>query len=80
MKCLAHTVAAVVVLLLQSLGWNVPGTARAALWSDFYHYRGDLIFQEEFNSFDTNRWQHIITAWRGGNDEFEYYTDRPENR
>ena len=51
-----------------------------ALWSDFYHYRGSLIFQDEFNSFNTTRWQHIITTWRGGNDEFEYYTDRSENR
>ena len=52
----------------------------SGLWSDFYHYRGNLIFQDEFNSFNTSRWQHIITTWRGGNDEFEYYTDRSENR
>jgi len=51
----------------------------SGLWSDFYHYRGNLIFQDEFNSFNTSRWQHIITTWRGGNDEFEYYTDRSEN-
>lgn len=60
---------------------HVVATNRAnGLWSDFYHYRGNLIFQDEFSSFNTTRWQHIITTWRGGNDEFEYYSDRPENR
>jgi hypothetical protein len=49
-------------------------------WSQFYHLRGRLIFQEEFDTLNTSRWQHIITAWRGGNNEFEYYTNRPENR
>lgn len=47
---------------------------------EFYRLRGRLIFQEEFNSLNKSRWQHVITAWRGGNGEFEYYTNRPENR
>ena len=51
-----------------------------AFWSEFYQYRGPLIFNEDFNTFNKSRWQHIITAWRGGNQEFEYYTNRPENR
>ena len=50
------------------------------LFDQFYQLRGRLIFQEEFNSLNKSRWQHLITAWRGGNNEFEYYTDRPENR
>lgn len=41
---------------------------------------GQLIFQEEFDTLDRNRWQHLITAWRGGNAEFQYYTNRTENR
>lgn len=42
--------------------------------------RGNLIFEENFNTLDLNRWQHLITGWRGGNNEFQYYTNRPENR
>lgn len=42
--------------------------------------RATLIFQEDFNTLDRNRWQHLITAWRGGNNEFQYYTNRTENR
>ena len=49
-------------------------------FDQFYQLRGRLIFQEEFNTLNKSRWQHVITAWRGGNNEFEYYTDRPENR
>ncbi len=49
-------------------------------FDQFYQLRGRLIFQEEFNTLNKSRWQHLITAWRGGNNEFEYYTDRPENR
>lgn len=41
---------------------------------------GQLVFQEDFNTLDRNRWQHLITAWRGGNNEFQYYTNRTENR
>lgn len=48
--------------------------------SEFYRHRGRLIFRDEFDTLNTSVWQHIITAWRGGNSEFEYYTDRPENR
>lgn len=41
--------------------------------------RGRIIFQDEFDFFDPNKWQHLVTAWRGGNDEFQYYADRGEN-
>ncbi|KAI9558646.1 hypothetical protein GHT06_015435 [Daphnia sinensis] len=40
---------------------------------------GELIFDEEFNTLDSNRWHHVITGWRGGNGEFQYYTNRTEN-
>ena len=59
---------------------NLLGIEVKANWSQFYQLRGRLIFQEEFNTLNRSRWQHIITTWRGGNNEFEYYTDRPENR
>ena len=42
--------------------------------------RGPLIWQEEFNTLDTGRWKHLITGWRGGNNEFQYYDNFPENR
>ena len=42
--------------------------------------KGALIFQEEFDTLNTSRWQHLITGWRGGNNEFQYYTNRTENR
>ena len=42
--------------------------------------RGPLIWQEEFDVLDTGTWTHLITAWRGGNNEFQYYDNLPENR
>ncbi len=39
-----------------------------------------MIFEETFDVLDRNRWMHLITAWRGGNSEFQYYTNRTENR
>lgn len=42
--------------------------------------RGPLIWQEEFDTLNTSRWKYLITGWRGGNSEFEYYADYPENR
>ena len=42
--------------------------------------RGPLIWQEEFDALDYSRWKHLITAWRGGNNEFQYYDNLPENR
>lgn len=63
------------LLILVALFWQVD-----CRLSEFYRYRGRMIFRDEFNTLNTSVWQHIITAWRGGNNEFEYYTDRPENR
>ena len=40
----------------------------------------NLVWQEEFDSFDTKRWKHLITGWRGGNNEFQYYDNLPQNR
>ena len=48
--------------------------------SVFTQTSGTLIFQEDFNTLDRSRWMHLITAWRGGNNEFQYYTNRTENR
>ena len=42
--------------------------------------RGPIIWQEEFDTLNTSRWKYMITGWRGGNSEFQYYADYPENR
>ena len=39
-----------------------------------------LIFAEEFNTLNQSRWQHLVTAWRGGNSEFQYYRNNRKNR
>ena len=40
-----------------------------------------LVWAEEFDGpeIDRNRWEFAIDARGGGNDELQYYTDRPEN-
>ncbi|XP_030761868.1 beta-1,3-glucan-binding protein-like [Sitophilus oryzae] len=40
---------------------------------------GDLIFDEDFDSFDLSRWQHEITLSGGGNWEFQYYANNRSN-
>ena len=38
-----------------------------------FSVRGDLIFDEEFNTIDESKWTHFVSGWRGGNWEFQYY-------
>jgi beta-glucanase (GH16 family) len=40
-----------------------------------------LVWSDEFNgsSIDRSKWIHEVNAWGGGNNELQYYTDRPEN-
>jgi hypothetical protein len=42
--------------------------------------RGPIIWQDEFEFLDYSKWMHLITAWRGGNNEFQYYHNLTENR
>lgn len=39
------------------------------------------VWSDDFSSgvIDPARWEHEVNAWGGGNDELQYYTDRPEN-
>jgi len=39
----------------------------------------NVIFQEDFDEFNLNTWQHEITAGGGGNWEFEWYTNNRSN-
>lgn len=41
--------------------------------------RGPIIWQDEFEFLDYTKWMHLITAWRGGNNEFQYYHNLTEN-
>ena len=41
--------------------------------------RGKLIFQEDFQTFNYTRWNHLVTGSRSG-DEFQYYASLSENR
>ncbi|XP_063379340.1 beta-1,3-glucan-binding protein-like [Cydia fagiglandana] len=40
---------------------------------------GDLIFSDEFNEFDLEKWQHENTLGGGGNWEFQYYSNNRTN-
>ncbi|XP_023948455.2 beta-1,3-glucan-binding protein-like [Bicyclus anynana] len=40
---------------------------------------GELVFSDEFNSFDLGRWQHELTLAGGGNWEFQYYDNNRTN-
>jgi hypothetical protein len=39
-----------------------------------------LVWQDEFDSFDLSKWNHLVTAWGGGNQEFQYYRNDRRNR
>lgn len=40
-----------------------------------------LVWNDEFNgrNIDTEKWEHEVNGWDGGNNELQYYTDRVEN-
>ncbi|XP_069683866.1 beta-1,3-glucan-binding protein-like [Periplaneta americana] len=38
-----------------------------------------LIWQDEFDTLDLNQWSHLVTAWGGGNKEFQYYRNDRKN-
>ena len=39
-----------------------------------------LIWEDNFDTLDSGKWGHLITAWRGGNSEFQMYRDDRRNR
>jgi len=43
-------------------------------WDDF-----NMVWSDEFNTLDRNKWEHAISAWGGGNNEFQLYTNEPTN-
>lgn len=40
---------------------------------------GELIFEDNFDELDLETWQHEITMWGGGNNEFEAYQNNRTN-
>jgi len=40
----------------------------------------ELIWSEEFSSLNLDTWTHLVTAWDGGNREFQYYRNDRKNR
>lgn len=50
-----------------------PGGAADAGWR--------LVWADEFDGaeLDRSKWEFEVNAWGGGNEELQYYTDRPEN-
>lgn len=40
---------------------------------------GDLIFEENFDKFDTDLWNHEVSLYGGYNGEFQWYTDDRAN-
>jgi len=40
---------------------------------------GDIIFEDNFDFFNFSIWKHAITAFGGGNWEFEYYVNNRSN-
>jgi len=39
-----------------------------------------LVWQDEFDTLDLGKWDHLVTAWGGGNQEFQYYRNDRRNR
>ena len=39
-----------------------------------------LIFEDNFDTLNQSTWQQLITSWRRGENQFQYYTNRTENR
>jgi hypothetical protein len=39
-----------------------------------------LIWEENFDTLDLKTWDHMVTGWRGGNKEFQYYRNDRRNR
>ncbi|ELU07206.1 hypothetical protein CAPTEDRAFT_98044 [Capitella teleta] len=39
----------------------------------------NLIWEDDFDSLDPTKWEHEVTAWGGGNGEFQVYTPDSEN-
>ncbi|XP_053602963.1 beta-1,3-glucan-binding protein-like isoform X2 [Plodia interpunctella] len=80
MKCKMWTILLGVVALV-SLGeaCNPTVTTVSGTFAPSSFCSGDLIFSDDFNEFDLERWQHENTLAGGGNWEFQYYSNNRTN-
>lgn len=39
----------------------------------------DLIWEDNFDFLDEEKWTHVVTGFRGGNKEFQYYRKDKRN-
>ncbi|KAK3908878.1 Beta-1,3-glucan-binding protein [Frankliniella fusca] len=39
-----------------------------------------LVFNDDFDTLDERKWVHMVSAWRGGRDQFQYYRNSRKNR
>ena len=42
-------------------------------------YSSAQLCADEFDALDNKKWTPLVTGWRGGNNEFQYYTNHPKN-
>ncbi|KAH1020465.1 hypothetical protein HUJ04_010118 [Dendroctonus ponderosae] len=85
MKLLVATVTLVLLCKVQSLRAEcsvpsetvVSGSLKPSNFAELCP--GELIFEDQFNFLDFERWQHEITLSGGGNWEFEYYLNNRSN-
>jgi beta-glucanase (GH16 family) len=68
------------LILVQVINCNKFCTEKTNL-NIFTNKKWELVWNDEFeDSFiDTSKWEHEVNAWGGGNNELQYYTDRPKN-
>jgi len=65
--------------VLVSVGLCLATLAQAYSVNSQSNVRGELIFDEEFNTIDESKWTHFVSGWRGGNWEFQYYRNDRKN-
>jgi len=39
-----------------------------------------LVWRDEFYTLDLSKWSHVVSAWSGGIQEFQYYRNDRRNR
>jgi len=39
-----------------------------------------LVWQDEFDNLDLSKWSHVVSAWGGNNQEFQYFRNDRRNR
>ena len=72
------------ILVLLTLAAFVHGRVLNLFYSSLFlkQFPGQgeqLVWSDEFDFLDETKWQHFVTGWDGGNDEFQYYRNNRTN-